>query len=596
MNLAIAAFRRFPPPVKKVVKKAVGAFWLRKRIAYQSTFKCLAEDESRPVSIVIPSYNDFEYLKKCLRGIASTCSEQVKEILIVDDFCEAENASKLMTLETDIVRVILKDTRLGFAGTVNVGIHEAQHDVVLLNSDTVPLQGWLCNLQKAAYGSDPSIGIVSPMLVYPSGLIQYGGTFHASSIAPQWFAHLYGGQNPLIPEANLPFYIRGASGACMYIKREVLKKIPGLDDQYWLGFEDVDYAYQAWAQGFRSYYEPSSALIHHESASRGYSQGVRELSSLRRFWSKWGNPIGSDLEVPITELSFIYSSEISDLWLKYLAAITGAMQQVYPNIDIQLRKVQAPDFEEVAEFQGVAKRVIVCDWGAATFGWLASVSFEKSVLYCESFSPEQISHDVNIDHGSKGFYRPEFIYLPASSQDKEIIDSLTPWVPLSPVIPGFPFSRGNTQQNNDVLLISQSIDLTAAEDEIIQHLSKRNLSTVVIALPDLGSQSPDGAWPAITIVSAPILNSVEASFLASRCSIPIVGSHSYPSKILLDGFNCRTFNEVDAEKILEEVDVFLGNPEISTQYLKNLELTSESLFKAAAESLMHTSLQRGVRV
>ena len=281
-----------------------------------------ADGRRRAVSIVIPSYNDIPFLTKCLESIAITCSEFDYEVIVVDDYCQPSNSQKLRQLEGGRVRVIFKDKRRGFAVTVNRGMREARHDIVLLNSDIVTLPGWLEALQFAAYEGDPLVGLVSGRLLYPDGRIQYGGTFWARTWLPQWFAHRYAGQLALSEASRVPTYNWGASGACLYVTRDSYEALGGLDEQYWLGFEDVDYAMRAWELGIRSYYEPRANLFHHESATRGLRQGNRELGSLRLFWSKWTQlHVSKTGGVPTREIDIVVDVRSTGLWIRYLESV-----------------------------------------------------------------------------------------------------------------------------------------------------------------------------------------------------------------------------------------------------------------------------------
>ncbi len=279
------AANRLPRPLKTLLVKFRGVIWMRQLTRSLDGRKLPAR--LRPVSVVIPSYNDVPLLKPCIESLNRTL-QPGDEILIVDDYCDAQNTKELLALESERVKILLKAERKGFAGAVNVGMARAQHDIILLNSDIVALPGWVEMMQVAA-SKIGFQGLISPKLVYPDGRIQYGGTFWARTFAPQWFAHRYAGQKFDFPPSNTSTPIWGASGAALYVPREVYSTLGGLDEEYWLGFEDVDYAMQAITNGFASIYEPAAILVHHESATRGKHQGNRELTSMRHFWKKWSH-------------------------------------------------------------------------------------------------------------------------------------------------------------------------------------------------------------------------------------------------------------------------------------------------------------------
>lgn len=245
-----------------------------------------------PVSIVIPSYNDFELLRVCVDSIHATCQDSDYEIIIVDDFCVEENRKKLRTLIGEKTKVIFRKKNGGFAKAVNTGIKAAnlKNDIVLLNSDIKAHTDWLKALQYGAYEFAEGVGIVGPKLLYPDGRIQSAGS-HRNTESPEWFDHYYRFQQSDYGPANVPQYCLSVTGACQYIKREVIDKIGILDEGFAFAFEDVDFTLRAWQAGYKTLYFPVSTLTHFESATRAKNKtiGEKEKISVRYFWDKWGD-------------------------------------------------------------------------------------------------------------------------------------------------------------------------------------------------------------------------------------------------------------------------------------------------------------------
>lgn len=417
-----------PDILKRIARRAVDALprsaqervrekWARRSYSLNTAgaepnpgMRSWFDAHGRPVSIVIPSYNDLPLLREALRSIEETCAHVEYEVIIVDDFIDAEVSAQLMTLESDTVRVVLKDRRRGFAGTVNVGMELARHDIVLLNSDIVAQPGWLEALQYSAYEIDPHIGMVSPKLVYPTGRIQYAGTYYARLLAPQWFGHLHVGAPAMKPTANVPGYNRSISGACVYITRDAYERVGLLDDEYWLGFEDVDLGLRAWALGVRCYYQPAAMLIHHESASRGYSQGPRELASMRRFWRRWqADFLAREMsdEAPVT---FLVGDATEPMWRRYVDGLAehiraeGRQSRV---IDVS----EDPDEDLLRDLAATPGVVVVCDWRAATTGWLAGTAGSLPIYLLPSIESIAYPHDPARQASIIAGYRPEFDYV-----------------------------------------------------------------------------------------------------------------------------------------------------------------------------------------
>lgn len=389
-------------------------------------------ENRRPVSIVIPSYNDLPYLRKCIHSIHETCSDFEYEVLVIDDYCSPEVQSDLKALESGTVKVLLKDSRQGFAATVNVGMNMAKYDVVLLNSDIVTLPGWLDALQYSAYARDPKIGLVSGKLIYPNGKVQYGGTYHARRFAPQWFSHLYVGSSPFRPLANVATYNFGISGACMYVTSQAHAILGGLDPEYWLGFEDVDYAMSAWSAGFRCFYEPNANLIHHESASRGYSQGPRELKSMRRFWSRWGRIFGEKFtRLDAKEIDLVFSESCTPLWRSFLAS---AAADAYPD-GVNIHEVNDSKLDEdlITKLSQKNSVKIAGDINALDVVWLSSISNGVPVHLVNSLEFDSAILNPEL----LALYRTEFYYLSPNPAIASVLHEQTAWASEAVVAPAF---------------------------------------------------------------------------------------------------------------------------------------------------------------
>ena len=74
------------------------------------------------------------------------------------------------------------------------------------------------------------------------------------------------------------------SGACMLIRREVLKDIGLMDEDYFLYFEETDFCLQANRQGWPCWYVPDSRVIHYVGQSTGVVSGDVERRRRPQYW------------------------------------------------------------------------------------------------------------------------------------------------------------------------------------------------------------------------------------------------------------------------------------------------------------------------
>ncbi|MBV9358086.1 MAG: glycosyltransferase family 2 protein, partial [Chloroflexi bacterium] len=265
-------FGRLPQgdPAKRL--RAAAVFWYRRHW--------------RPVTVVVPSYRDAGHVAALVASIKQTTNEKRVRIVVADDASGPEHDAALRRIPG--IEVIAGETNAGFAANVNRGLRAAPptDDVVILNSDMIARPGWLASLQFIASPHD-RVGIVGAKLLYPDGLIQFAGTIRNPG-APEWFDHRHRFKRSDFGPANVLAPVLAVTGACMYVRREVLDAIGLLDEGYPMAYEDVDFCLRAWQAGFRTVYSPAAELVHHESVTRGREVGERELASQRRFWELWG--------------------------------------------------------------------------------------------------------------------------------------------------------------------------------------------------------------------------------------------------------------------------------------------------------------------
>jgi len=580
----IRAGKALPPKARKRFEKLgtplTGKLSRRGVSARPETIKWI-QTNKKSVSIVIPSYNDFSLLRACIKSIRKTVSRFDYEIIVVDDFCQPQNTEKLLTLEAEDCKVIHKESRQGFAVTVNVGMAAAnKEDIVLLNSDTVALSGWLDELQFSAYAIDPLIGLVSPKLLYPSGRIQYGGTFHARDIAPQWFAHLNAGKWATHPDGNVEGYIFGISGACMYTTRDTYSRLGGLDENYWLGFEDVDYAMAAWTQHIRCFYQPHSVLVHHESASRGYSQGKRELGSLRYFWKKWEILFSKKSLSETKSITFISNSEaISEGWsnhIKFLANVANQSGFIVETINSASEKFE--NFLSTADsYKGI---LISTDDFSSEEVWLSSISTKPAIRLIQERELEQANKDAIL----KARLKPEFYFVTATEAQAHQLNSITPWKSKEVVYPISSFSNRyiSTGGSRKVLVLTdpgiaiQSQFSSEAQVEVkeVTHITNELCEHIVAE-----------KYGVILNLRAGL--DAEEFFQLSTCGAALVSWKSNGLELIaLDGYNCLLVQPGDNNQAFERANDIIGDELVKEELTSNAWKIYEDAQKLSQDNFL----------
>jgi GT2 family glycosyltransferase/2-polyprenyl-3-methyl-5-hydroxy-6-metoxy-1,4-benzoquinol methylase len=224
------------------------------------------------VSIIIPSKDKVEVLRRCVGSLLEITRYSNYEIVLVDN--ESEEKNTLDYYETlkgkPGIRFVSFPGEFNFSAANNLGARGAHGDFLLfLNNDVEILEPeWLEELVRWAERSE--IGVVGAKLLYPNGLIQHAGVVigmqgHAS--------HVFMGsmEKQTGPFGSVDWYrnYSAVTGACMMIRREPFEEIGGFDEGYELVFSDVEICLRVINNGYRIVYTPYARLRHYEGQSRG---------------------------------------------------------------------------------------------------------------------------------------------------------------------------------------------------------------------------------------------------------------------------------------------------------------------------------------
>ncbi len=133
-----------------------------------------SSSSTKDVEVLIASYNTRELLRACLGSLFEHAPRQpgVRLRAAVFDNGSSDGSAEMVAAEFPHVRLVRSGTNLGFARANNAPATSTDADyVMLLNSDAIITMDLVTPL-LAALESDPSIGIVGPMLKWPDGSIQ----------------------------------------------------------------------------------------------------------------------------------------------------------------------------------------------------------------------------------------------------------------------------------------------------------------------------------------------------------------------------------------------------------------------------------------
>lgn len=265
--------------------------------AFATIFRIRYAITARPkVSIVIANKDHVDDLSRCVESIINVSTYDNYEIVIVENNSETQ---EIRTYYEEIkqhpnVRVVEYEGAFNYSKINNLGVtHTTGEYVLLLNNDTqVITPNWIEELLMYALRDD--VGVVGAKLYYDDRTIQHAG------IVVGLGAHRTAGHTHYrIPEANVGYMgklcyaqnVTAVTGACMMVKKSLYEQLGGLDEEFAVALNDVDFCLKVREKGLLNIFTPFAELYHYESKSRGSdkddARAIRYRQESDRFKVKW---------------------------------------------------------------------------------------------------------------------------------------------------------------------------------------------------------------------------------------------------------------------------------------------------------------------
>lgn len=180
---------------------------------------------------------------------------------------------------------------IGCPKSINQALKFVRNDsyVIFADSDIIFSSNWQETVIETL--KDPSIGAVSGIFLYPqSEGIQCCGIAYQNYLA----RHVY--LNNKLKNLSLPliFDVQATIFAFFAMKSNIIKSIGALDENFFNGYEDVDYQFRICEAGYRIVTNTSMIFYHFEKSNGNHRQYSRR-QNLGLFWSKHAKAVKNDL-------------------------------------------------------------------------------------------------------------------------------------------------------------------------------------------------------------------------------------------------------------------------------------------------------------
>lgn len=254
------------------------------------------------VSIIIPNKNHYSDIKKCIKSIIALTTYANYEIIVIDNgSSEKDVLLYYNSLEKkNLAKVYYLDIPFNYSRLNNYAVEQSNGEfLILLNNDIeVITPEWIEEMLMYAQRDD--VGAVGAMLYYPDDSIQHAGVIlglgkdrvagHPFYKAPR---NSIGYMGRLCYAQNMT----AVTAACMMVSRSVYDEVGGLDEEYMVAYNDVDFCLKIRKAGYLIVWTPFAELYHYESKSRGLEdtpeKRIRFEGEVKRFQKRWAKELAA---------------------------------------------------------------------------------------------------------------------------------------------------------------------------------------------------------------------------------------------------------------------------------------------------------------
>lgn len=199
-------------------------------------------------------------------------------ILVVDNDSRNPELEKLLSGFPG-VRLLSLSVNRGYAGGCNAGSGASTADyLVFMNDDTRHEPSWLEDLVTAAQLDERIAALQPKILSLPEHEKGRNVFDHAGAaggmidrLAYSWcYGRTFWGVEADKGQYDRPRELFWASGAAMFVRRDVFEELGGFDDSFFMHMEEIDFCWRIQLAGYCVMSVPSSVVWHEGGASLEY--------------------------------------------------------------------------------------------------------------------------------------------------------------------------------------------------------------------------------------------------------------------------------------------------------------------------------------
>lgn len=219
------------------------------------------------LSIIIVTYNSASYIEKCIKSIIENTKNIKYEIIVVDNSSKDDTIARIKNINCSLITIVESENN-GFNYGNNRGIEIAKGEYIcLLNPDTIIINNAF-EILISGMREDYNLGLCGARLldenlnenisigVFPSIKESLLKMFNIRNKK-----YFYASENKRKIVVDYPI------GADFLFKSSLIEEIGYLDENYFLYFDETDYAYRIKNNGYKACIFTEAKIIHLQGKS-----------------------------------------------------------------------------------------------------------------------------------------------------------------------------------------------------------------------------------------------------------------------------------------------------------------------------------------
>jgi hypothetical protein len=234
------------------------------------------------LSYCVVNTNGREYLLACLEAIERTHPAGVeREILVLDNASEDGSAAAVRALAGEIELIAL-ERRAGKAENDSTLLRRARgRYCLLLNEDSELRPGAVAAL-IAALDADPKVAAATPQLLDSAGnpvpcAWRFPGV--GTALAGALFLHR---RFTVQSNGNATRRVDWGQSSALMVRREAAAEVGYLDPEFFVYYDECDFAKRLSERGWHSLFVPTAEAIHHDQLSTDLAKGLPRIVEFHR--------------------------------------------------------------------------------------------------------------------------------------------------------------------------------------------------------------------------------------------------------------------------------------------------------------------------